>query len=157
MPVAPGTWGSAVGVGIYLLLRWGTLRLIDAFAASSSYLRYDPGTVFLSAELLLISIVTLAGIWAATKVERLAEKKDPGKVVIDEVAGQLIALLPISLLAAAPWRLWLILGFLLFRAFDIVKPYPVRRFEALPSGLGIVADDLGEPRAALPQSLSRSL
>jgi len=142
IPIAPGTFGSAVGVGLYLLLRWSTLACVESFAPASSFLRYDPGSVFLGAELFLIAIVSLSGFWAATRVERAEQKKDPGKIVIDEVAGQLIALLPVPLLVASPWRLWIIIGFLLFRAFDIIKPYPARRLEGLPSGLGIVADDL---------------
>jgi phosphatidylglycerophosphatase A len=142
IPLAPGTWGSLLGIGLYLLLRWAT-RLVPSFAGVNSFLLYDPGTVFLATELVVITLVTLIGVWAASRVERLEGKKDPGKVVIDEVAGQLIALLPVPLLASAPWRLWIIIGFFLFRAFDIVKPYPVRQLEALPSGLGIVVDDLG--------------
>jgi len=66
--------------------------------------------------------------------------KDPGKVVVDEVAGQMIALLPVSLFALG--KVWIIISFILFRLFDIFKPYPARRFEALRSGLGIMADDL---------------
>lgn len=143
MPIAPGTWGSAVGVALYLLLRWATLRLVLSYSRADSFLRFDPGTVFLAVELLVITLVTLVGIWAASRTEKLSQKKDPGKVVIDEVAGQLITLLPVPLWAGGPWRVWLIVGFFLFRAFDIVKPYPVRRLEGLPAGLGIVADDLG--------------
>lgn len=142
MPIAPGTWGSAVGVGLYLLMRWAILRLVHSFAPVNSFLLYDPGTIFLAAELVVITLVTLIGIWAASITEKLLQKKDPGKVVIDEVAGQLITLLPVPLLVGGPWRVWVIVGFFLFRAFDIVKPYPVRRLESLPSGLGIVADDL---------------
>jgi phosphatidylglycerophosphatase A len=140
-PTAPGTMGSLVGVGIYLLLRWATLRFVYSYAGVNSFLRYDPGIVFVAVELVVITVVTLIGIWAASQVERLEAKKDPGKVVIDEVAGQLIALLPVTLLPT--WRVWIIIGFLLFRAFDIVKPYPVRQLESLPKGMGIVVDDLG--------------
>ena len=82
----------------------------------------------------------MAGIWAATRTERLLGKKDPAIVVVDEVAGQMIALL------SGPFWLhtwWSILtAFLLFRAFDIWKPYPIRKLENLESGLGIMADDL---------------
>jgi phosphatidylglycerophosphatase A len=140
-PIAPGTMGSLVGVGLYLLLRSATLRLVYSYAGVNSFLRYDPGIAFVAVELVVITVVTLVGIWAASRVEQLEGKKDPGKVVIDEVAGQLIALLPVTLLPT--WRVWIILGFLLFRAFDIVKPYPVRQLESLPSGMGIVVDDLG--------------
>jgi phosphatidylglycerophosphatase A len=80
----------------------------------------------------------LIGIPAATSVARADRLKDPGHVVIDEVAGQLIALI------AAPlgWKSFLA-GFILFRAFDIVKPPPVRQLEKLPEGTGIMIDDVG--------------
>jgi phosphatidylglycerophosphatase A len=68
--------------------------------------------------------------------------KDPGKVVVDEVAGQMIALLPLSFLAGVPLISGVIVSFILFRLFDIFKPYPARRFERLRGGLGIMADDL---------------
>jgi len=98
---------------------------------------YTPQLAFM---LVVIFLVTVAGIWAASRVERVLQKKDPSIVVIDEVAGQMIALL------SAPFWLptwWSILSaFILFRAFDIWKPYPIRRLEGLESGLGIMADDV---------------
>lgn len=135
MPIAPGTWGSLVGVVIYVVLRWASVELSKRVAMSVEGL-------FLTIELFTILLVTLGGIWAASKVERRERKKDPGKVVIDEVAGQLIALLPIGLTLTASWRGWAVAAFFLFRAFDIVKPYPARKWESLRSGLGIMADDL---------------
>ena len=87
-----------------------------------------------------VVVVTGLGIWAATRTEQILGLKDPGKVVVDEVAGQMIALLPLSIFALG--RGWIIVSFILFRLFDIFKPYPARRFEALRSGLGIMADDL---------------
>ena len=80
----------------------------------------------------------LAGIPAATRVSRASGLKDPQFVVIDEVAGQLVTLI------AAPiaWQS-LLLGFILFRGFDIVKPPPIRHLERLPEGTGIVIDDVG--------------
>ena len=68
--------------------------------------------------------------------------KDPGKVVVDEVAGQMIAMLPLSLYTGSSPRTGIIVSFILFRLFDIFKPYPARRFERLRGGLGIMADDL---------------
>jgi phosphatidylglycerophosphatase A len=144
MPLAPGTWGSAVGVGIYLLLHkafewWLTFRKPPA---SEAYLSAFPEAVHLTFATLLLGlvlIISLGGVWAATKAETLLGRKDPGAVVVDEVAGQLITFLFISFYS--PW--WVIAaGFFLFRAFDIWKPYPVRRLEALESGLGIMADDV---------------
>ena len=71
----------------------------------------------------------------------MSGKKDPGKVVIDEVVGQFIALIPLTFVLREAW--WpIIFAFLLFRFFDIVKPYPARKFEALHGGLGIMADDI---------------
>ena len=92
------------------------------------------------APLLLIPVLLLAGpaIWAADRTACYFGKKDPGGVVVDEVLGQWVtlagatALNPVSLIA----------GFLLFRLFDIWKPWPVRKLEDLPGGMGIVADDL---------------
>ena len=141
-PIAPGTLGSIVGVLIYVVLRHYTLRLAASFFPADSFLRFDPQPIFLAFEACIILVVTLGGIWAASRVERLDQTKDPSKVVIDEVAGQLIALLPIPLWVIGPSRLWILFAFLLFRAFDIVKPYPIRRLEDLESGLGIVIDDV---------------
>jgi phosphatidylglycerophosphatase A len=91
-------------------------------------------------ELVAILCVAMAGTWAASHVERLSGKKDPGKVVIDEVAGQLVALTTVPMEVESWWTI--ILAFGLFRLFDIIKPYPARRLESLPGGLGIMADDL---------------
>jgi phosphatidylglycerophosphatase A len=77
------------------------------------------------------------GIPASTRVAREAQRKDPGFVVIDEVAGQLVALL-----ALTPDWPHAILALILFRFFDILKPPPIRRLESLPEGTGIVVDDL---------------
>jgi phosphatidylglycerophosphatase A len=91
---------------------------------------------------LIILLVTFLGIWAASRTEAVLGKKDPGKVVVDEVAGQMITLLPVVLVHDWPGTSWVIISFILFRFFDIVKPYPARRFERLHGGLGIMADDL---------------
>src|ERR1041385_1285410 len=96
-PIAPGTLGSLVGVGLYVTLRTFTANLIDRFSRVGTLSWAHPEIAFLAIELAAIAIVTLIGIWAASCAERILQKKDPGKVVIDEVAGQLIALLPIPL------------------------------------------------------------
>ncbi len=87
----------------------------------------------------LILLLTGPAIWAATRTARILGRKDPGAVVVDEVLGQWITLL------GAPGRSWktFLAGFVLFRLFDIWKPWPVRSLEHLPEGTGIVADDLG--------------
>jgi len=123
----PGTWGSAVTV-----LLWAALS--HALAPS---LR-TPIAIALAV------LVTLIGIPAATQVARGSGKKDPQFVVIDEVAGQLVALIAVPL----AWKSFLA-GFILFRVFDIVKPPPVRQFEAIPEGAGIVLDDVAAGLYAL--------
>jgi len=90
--------------------------------------------------LLVILAVALAGTWAATRAEKLLGKKDPGAVVVDEVAGQLIAFLFVPWQTTWTWSV--VAGFIAFRVFDIWKPYPVRRLEGLGGGLGIMADDM---------------
>jgi phosphatidylglycerophosphatase A len=123
----PGTWGSAVTV-----LLWAALS--HALAPS---LR-TPIAIALAV------LVTLIGIPAATQVARGSGKKDPQFVVIDEVAGQLVALIAVPL----AWKPFLA-AFILFRAFDIVKPPPVRQLEAIPEGAGIVLDDVAAGLYAL--------
>jgi len=113
-PVAPGTWGSAVG-----LLLWFAL----------------PSTPWIQA--LVIVAVVAAGVWSGGVAERHFGRSDPGQVVIDEVAGMLVTLF----LNPVGWR-GAIAGFLLFRAADVLKPFPARRLERLHGGLGIMADDV---------------
>jgi phosphatidylglycerophosphatase A len=138
LPVAPGTWGSLVGVALYLIARLANVKVLARGAAGGlSAAQLDAlQTAIL---LLLVSAITLAGVWAATRAEKLLGRKDPGAVVIDEVAGQLITFAFVSFNSSA----WIVVsGFVLFRLFDIWKPYPVRRLESLESGLGIMADDV---------------
>ena len=141
LPLAPGTWGSAVGVGVFLLFERLSAQV--------------PESVRTTALLFLILAVSLAGAWAATRVEALLQVKDPGKVVVDEVSGQLIAFA--FLPRGAGW--WAVAaGFVAFRVFDMWKPYPVRRLEGLESGLGVMADDvLAGAYAALVVSLLISI
>ena len=81
--------------------------------------------------------VTLVGVVAASEAESTYQRRDPGLVFIDEVAGVLLTLLAVPVGVGG-----VVIGFLAFRAFDIVKPFPVRQAEALPGGWGIMADDL---------------
>ena len=105
--------------------------------------------------LVLIVVVTAAGIWSATRAEKLLGRKDPQAVVIDEGAGQLTAFLFVPFNAG--W-ITILVGFVAFRAFDIWKPYPIRRLEALESGLGIMGDDmLAGAYAAITLSLFTTL
>jgi len=114
-PIVPGTAGSLVGVVTF----WGVSFL--------------PPLVQLAATLVLFGL----GIVASTRTAEMVGSKDPGVVVVDEVVGQWTSLLFLPL---NPWTA--LVGFVLFRAMDIVKPWPARDFEALPGGLGIMADDL---------------
>jgi phosphatidylglycerophosphatase A len=124
LPKAPGTWGSLAGILIYGL----TLSYFPSPAASRTL-----GVTAASALALAV-----AGVWAADRSANFAARKDPQIVVIDEVSGQHLT----YALALAPlnWK-YLLLGFILFRAFDIWKPFPARQSESLPGGLGIMADD----------------
>lgn len=123
----PGSWGSAATV----LLWWLVARNVS-----------DAQQAYVCVALALVAVAI--GIPAATLVARASGKEDPQFVVIDETAGQLITLI------AAPltWKC-LLVGFILFRAFDIVKPPPIRLLERLPEGTGIVIDDVGAGLYAL--------
>lgn len=123
----PGSWGSAATVVLWWLVARGIAPQWQPWAA-----------------VLLAGLVVAVGIPAATQVCRSSGLKDPQFVVIDEVAGQLITLIA----APVAWKS-LVLGFILFRAFDIVKPPPVRQLEHLPEGFGIVIDDVGAGLYAL--------
>lgn len=113
---APGTWGSLaampLGVMVLVLLGWQALLALSIF------------TFFI-------------GIWASDHYARKSGKKDPSEVVIDEVAGQWLTLVFVQTVL---WQV--VAAFLLFRLFDITKPWLIRRLEKLPGGLGIMADDM---------------
>jgi phosphatidylglycerophosphatase A len=114
-PLAPGTAGSAVG----LLLFWPLAGLGWSW------------------QLAACVGVLIVGIPAATRVATLSGRKDPGLVVVDEVVGQWITLLGMPFTAPV-----VLVGFLLFRIMDVVKPWPARALEGLPGGWGIIADDV---------------
>ena len=147
-PIAPGTMGSLVGVGIYVLLTRWTLQVSYAALKGSNFLLawQEVGTSLLIICVLLVVTIALSivGIWAASRAERLFGRKDPGAVVIDEVVGQLVtfAFVPPLFLGGPSYPFKIVIGFVLFRAFDIIKPYPIRKLEKLPSGLGIIVDDI---------------
>jgi phosphatidylglycerophosphatase A len=113
-PVAPGTAGSAVALVILWLVPFSQIGLI----------------VFLLA-------VTFFGTWAANVVEAAIGDKDPGVIVIDEVAGMTMSVLVLPLTPPV-----LLAGFVLFRVFDVVKPFPANRLQALSGGVGVMIDDL---------------
>jgi phosphatidylglycerophosphatase A len=113
-PIAPGTAGSAVALLILWLVPFSQVGLV----------------VFLVA-------VTLLGTWAAHVAEAAAGDKDPGIIVIDEVAGMTLSVLVLPLTVPV-----LLAGFVLFRVFDVVKPFPANRLQALHGGVGVMIDDL---------------
>jgi|SRR5450432_67003 phosphatidylglycerophosphatase A len=127
MKPGPGTYASAATV----LLWWAAAHLIPA------------NSLTLVAAAAAV-VITLLGIPPSTVVARESGREDPGFVVIDEVAGQMIALIG----APLRWN-YLIAGLILFRIFDILKPFPLRRLENLPEGTGIMMDDVGAGLYAL--------
>lgn len=140
-PIAPGTLGSLVGVALYLTIWSGIDQLLTSRALANRLTTVYVFTPLMAFMLLVIFVVTMIGIWAASRTEKIQQKKDPSIVVIDEVAGQMIALLSGPFWIQTWWSI--LSAFILFRLFDIWKPYPIRRLEGLESGLGIMADDLG--------------
>lgn len=122
LPGGPGTWAALATTIIWF------------FAARGAHLTSNWLSI---ATLIAAFLVTLIGIPAASIVERESARQDPGHVVIDEVAGQLVALI-----LAAPDIGHAAFAFVLFRIFDIWKPQPVRRLERLHGGLGIMMDDV---------------
>lgn len=115
-PLAPGTAASFAVILLYKFFLW-----------QLAWLPY----------LALILVVCILGVFAATSLSSELKQKDPGKVVVDEAFGQLVVLFSVS-----PTWPQILLAFLLFRFFDIVKPFPIGRVERLPAGWGIMADDL---------------
>lgn len=115
VPIAPGTFGSAAGLAVFVAVR-------------------STGSV--TVELATIVVLFAIGIWAGTVAEHHFGGVDPGPIVLDEVVGMLItlALLPVNVTGA-------IVGFLVFRLLDVIKPWPSGGFEKLPGGLGVMADD----------------
>lgn len=138
LPLMPGTYGSMVGVGIYLFF---------VHLEKSIYLRYGSGggsgeqiTAWLHAvNLTAFLFFCLLGIWAANRATRLFKNKDPQQAVVDEIIGQLITFLFVPFLVS--WH-FVLAGFLLFRLFDIWKPYPIDSLQNLPAGIGVCADDI---------------
>ena len=117
LPKAPGTWGSLAAVACAALLVWlgGTWALLVALV-----------------------LVLALGLWASERYVGGGDQADPGDVVVDEVAGQWLTLLPLAL---DPWLY--LFGFLAFRLFDVLKPWPIGWLDRnVQGGLGIMADDV---------------
>jgi phosphatidylglycerophosphatase A len=114
-PFAPGTFGSAAGLAVFFAVR---------------------STQSVAVEIAAIAVFFAIGIWAGTVAEHHFGGVDPGPIVLDEVVGMLITLflLPVNATGA-------VVGFVVFRILDVLKPFPSARFEKLPGGLGVMADD----------------
>ncbi|MEO5346838.1 MAG: phosphatidylglycerophosphatase A [Magnetococcus sp. YQC-9] len=115
LPKAPGTWGTVAAVPLAFFCQWlGTFGFWT-----------------------ILAVVTVLGVWSAGVVCRVTGREDPSEVVIDEVAGFLLTMIDGPLGGAG-----MVVGFVLFRLFDIFKPWPVNALERLPGGWGVMADDL---------------
>jgi phosphatidylglycerophosphatase A len=135
LPKAPGTWGSLAGVLIYAVIR-------KQFHGGPATKWISVVGLNLQMPIFLACIAAIAvafvGVWVSTRVARYTGIQDPQFIVIDEVSGQMFTYL--FALAPANWK-YLLLGLILFRVFDIWKPFPARQAESLPGGWGIMADD----------------
>ena len=131
IPIGPGTFGSLLGLLIAALI-------VFRF-------RFSPDLMWQA--ILAAALITLViGVWAASRVERFLEKKDASLIVIDEVCGQILTfagMAPLMGRVGGAWRWVMVIGFLLFRVFDIFKPFPIRRLEGIRGGAGVMADDVG--------------
>lgn len=136
LPIAPGTWGSLVAVGFYVILASG----FAAFRYSATPASSETVVAAIHALILVgLTIFILIGMWAATRSVDLLGNTDASEAVVDEVIGQLVVFLFIPFTSS-----WLLIGagFLLFRLFDIWKPYPIDNLQILPGGIGVCADDM---------------
>lgn len=160
IPRAPGTFGSLAGLALAL----SVYQLLAALSMGEFQtiivrgIQLDPLVII---QCLIAIVVGIAGLWSASGASRYWQQKDPQRVVIDEVSGQHLALvlgsaLPVWWRTTESWAppqpgfvtyqsplgwKYLLLGLILFRVFDIWKPFPARQAESLPGGLGIMADD----------------
>jgi len=166
LPKAPGTWGSLAGLALAALPYAAFVSIVgvDVFERPFLGRLWDPLLVL---QILIAAVIALVGVRTAGMAARFWQTKDPQRVVIDEVSGQHLTILlgcdlsvwnraahawllhgmraslyqlPTPFQAALNWK-YLLLGFILFRVFDIWKPFPARQAESLPGGWGIMADD----------------
>ena len=151
LPLAPGTWGSIVGVAIYLAVTgiatsfafaaapWS--EPVQPFLASHpTYMIPESAFAWIHVGILVpFLFFTLIGVWASGRSTELLGNSDPPQAVVDEVIGQLITFLFVPF--GISWKL-VVAGFLLFRLFDIWKPYPIDSLQVLPGGIGVCADDI---------------
>jgi phosphatidylglycerophosphatase A len=171
LPTAPGTFGSLAGIALAMIPFWSISLSAWAWGGlgvPNYSLGAHTVDTFILFQCLLAIAVALIGVWTADRAAKYWNTKDPQRVVIDEVSGQQLTLLlggfwplrasttsiesygkpilwsthPLGMsMAILPNWKYLLLGFILFRVFDIWKPFPARQAESLPGGLGIMADD----------------
>jgi phosphatidylglycerophosphatase A len=138
VPLMPGTTASAVTSLLYFFIALLETHLAEIFFQNG----YAKTKIFawlgIFNVLFFVFFCTL-GIWAAGKATKIFKNKDPKEVVVDEVIGQFIAFMFIPLTTS--WKI-ILLGFIMFRLFDISKPYPINRLQKLPAGIGVCADDI---------------
>ncbi|MCZ6469577.1 MAG: phosphatidylglycerophosphatase A [Candidatus Dadabacteria bacterium] len=115
IPIAPGTFGTIAAIPLFYALSFTPLYLYLAITV----------------------LIILISVWASGVAEEIFGRTDPGEVVADEVCGYLVTMILVPVTLGN-----IFFGFLLFRLFDIAKPYPIRKFERLPGGWGIVMDDV---------------
>jgi phosphatidylglycerophosphatase A len=130
IPFAPGTFGAFIGLAIFYAL----------FIVCRTAPQYFQASI-----IVVSSLISALGIWASNRGEKIFGEKDAQRIVVDEVAGQLISFILIAPLLVAELSrptVVMIVGFLLFRAFDIFKPYPIKQLQDLPAGLGVMFDDI---------------
>jgi phosphatidylglycerophosphatase A len=130
IPGAPGTWGSLAGAGCFY-------SLINPLSTTAVLVLWPWPWIFNWAYWLVLAAIFFLGVWVSTRMEEMLKQRDPSCVVIDEVCGVGVAMLGIPL----QWP-YIIMAVILFRIFDIWKPFPIRKTEKLPGGWGIMTDDL---------------
>jgi phosphatidylglycerophosphatase A len=138
LPIAPGTFGSMVAVAIYL----GIERLLPTIESSVFHVAHNAASTIAweqSAIAVALAVFVLIGIWASGRAIHLLGNSDPPQAVVDELIGQFITFLFVPF--GLSWPL-VLAGFLLFRIFDIWKPFPINDLQILPGGIGVCADDI---------------
>jgi phosphatidylglycerophosphatase A len=139
IPGAPGTYGSFVGLFIYHLATFAAESFEHGVAEAYRFSEAQTAAIVNVAIALALFAFTMFGIWASGRAIPLLGSDDPHEAVVDEVIGQLVTFLFVPFLFG--WQ-FILAGFLLFRLFDILKPYPINLLQDLPGGLGVCADDI---------------
>ncbi len=139
LPLAPGTWGSMVAVALYLAAAQFHDVWLHHWSVEHSLNAIQTVSISAAAVALALTALTMIGIWAASRAIPLLGNTDPSEAVIDEILGMLVTFFFVPFGVGWPF---ILAGFLLFRLFDIWKPYPIDLLQVLPGGVGVVADDI---------------